>query len=141
MQLDLLHKIKLFPSDFLFHFPAGSFIAPPDNVTVYSGQMATFTCKVSRSGQMGHYWLITEERLQPIQLQNFYQASTWFPSEGVNGQIISSIALQMIGISETNNTSVECIAYYLNPEYILSDRVYLRVQGMYTVYINSLEIP
>ncbi|XP_064389274.1 uncharacterized protein LOC135337289 isoform X3 [Halichondria panicea] len=109
---------------------AGSFIAPPDNVTVYSGQMATFTCKVSRSGQMGHYWLITEERLQPIQLQNFYQASTWFPSEGVNGQIISSIALQMIGISETNNTSVECIAYYLNPEYILSDRVYLRVQGI-----------
>ncbi len=83
---------------------------------------------------MGLYWLITEKRLQPIQLQDFYQASTWFPSEGFSGQMTSSIALQMIGISETDNTSVECIAYYLNPEYILSDRVYLRVQGMYTVY-------
>ena len=110
----------------LFHFSASSFVVQPENVTVYSGQMGTFICKVSRSGQMGHYWLITEERLQPIQLQDFYQASTWFPSDD---QITSSIGLQMIGTSETNNTSVECIAYYLNPEYILSDRVYLRVQG------------
>ncbi len=113
----------------LFKFPAGSFVAQPENVTVYSGQMARFTCKVSRNGLEGVYWLITEERLLPIQLQNFYQASTWVPSEGVNDQQTSSIALQMIGTSETNNTSVECIAYYPNPEYILSDRVYLRVQG------------
>ncbi len=110
-------------------FPAGNFVAQPENVTVSSGQMGTFTCKVGRNGLTGVYWLITTERLQPIQLQEFYQANSSVPSEGMNDQQTSSIALQMIGTSETNNTSVECIAYYSNPEYILSDKVYLRVQG------------
>ncbi len=115
----------------LFHIhAAGSFVATPENVTVYSGQMATFTCKVSRSGQRGLYWLITEERFQPGFLQNFYQASISFPNGGVSDDGLTSyVAFQMIGTSETNNTSVECIAYYPNPEYILSDRVYVSVQG------------
>ncbi len=115
--------------------PAGSFVAVPENVTVYSGEMARFTCKVTQSGQHGLYWLITEESLQPIQLPDIYKASVWDPEE-LDDPHTSSRALQMVGVSETNNTSVECIAYYLNPEYIISDKVYLRVQGKYTFYIS-----
>ena len=102
----------------------------PENVTVYSGEMARLTCKVTQSGQSGLYWLITEERLLPSNLPDFYQASRyiWSP-EGFDDPYTTSIALEMIGISETDNTSVECIGHYSNAGYILSDKVYLRVQG------------
>ncbi len=90
--------------------------------------MARYTCKVSESGVSGLLWLITEDWLQPDELDNIYQASAWDPDDTYD-PYTSSIALEMIGISETHNTSVECIAYYPNTKNILSDRVYLRVQG------------
>ncbi len=116
----------------LFHTPAGSFVAPPENVTVYSGEMARFTCKVTESGQWGLYWHITEEQLEPGRLPDSYQARNWDPEE-IDDLSTTTIALEIIGISETNHTSVECSAYYPNAHIktIRSDRVYLRVQGKY----------
>ncbi len=92
--------------------------------------MARFTCKVTESGQWGLYWWVTEERLQPGHLPDFYQVSTWDP-EVMDDLSTSSRVLQMIGTSETNNTSVECEAIYPYAENIRSDKVYLLVQGKY----------
>ena len=69
--------------------PAGNFVAAPENVTVYYGEVARFIGQVSQAGLSGLLWLI--EELQPGRLQDFYQADVWDPEE-INDPDTSSIA-------------------------------------------------
>ncbi len=109
----------------------GNFVTQPVSVTVFPGVSAMFSCAASRLGLGGVYWLVTEERLLPHQLEDFYQATTWYIDE--NNPDTSTGVLQMTGTALIHNTSVQCLASYPYGDSIFSDKVYLQVQGMYSI--------
>ncbi len=98
-----------------------------------------FSCAASRLGLGGVYWLVTEERLLPQQLEDFYQASTWYIDE--NNPDTNTGVLQMTGTALIHNTSVQCFASYPYGDSIFSDKVYLKVQGMHSIYLVIIIIP